>query len=284
MSKEEDIKSRIKDIEGLMGSSDFWLDKVKASSIVEEYNNLKNLGEDEYKKSPAIISIISGTGGDDAEDFARMLFEMYVKYANNSGMEVLILEESKNEHGGYKNVEFELKSKGAYRKLEGEAGVHRLVRISPFNAKNQRHTSFVLVDVIPKLPITKKIELNEDDLRFELSKSSGPGGQNANKRETAVRVVHIPTGVSVRADNDRTQLRNKEAAVEILYSKLHKMMQDQRLEELSELRGRKKDIVWGNQIRSYVLHPYKLVKDHRTNVEHKDPGKVLDGDLEVFLK
>ena len=284
MDSEEDVKLRIEEIEKEMSRSDFWIDKVKANTIIEEYNSLKNIGEDEYKKSTAIISIVSGTGGDDAEDFARMLFEMYFKYAKKNGKEVVMLDESKNAQGGYKNVEFELKSKGAFRELENESGVHRLVRISPFNAKSQRHTSFALVDIIPKLPATKKIDLQEDDLKFEISKSGGPGGMNVNKRETAVRVVHTPTGVSVRSDNERTQLRNKEAAIEILQSKLYKMMQEQKLEKIGELRGQKKNIVWGNQIRSYVLHPYKMVKDHRTMVEHKDPDKVLDGDIEVFLK
>ena len=274
---------RLKEIENEMNSATFWNDKDNADKILKEYRELKSGLCDEYKDSCAVFTVISGVGGDDAEDFARMLFNMYLKYAEKRNIEVCILSKNQNEHGGYKNISFEFKKKGIFNKIKSEVGVHRLVRISPFNSKNQRHTSFAFVDVIPLIPNSKQINIPEEDFKFEFSRSGGAGGQNVNKVETAVRAIHIPTGLSVKVENDRTQLKNKQKAMEILECKINRLLKEKSIEKISDLRGAKQDIVWGNQIRSYVIHPYKLVKDHRTGVENKNPEKVFDGNIEEFL-
>ena len=274
---------RLKEIENEMNSPTFWNDKGSADKILKEYRELKSGSSDEYKDSCAVFTIIAGVGGDDAEDFARMLFTMYFKFAEKNNAEVCILSKNQNEHGGYKNISFEVKKRGLYNKIKSETGVHRLVRISPFNSKNQRHTSFAFVDVIPLLTKFKTLNIPEEDFRFEFSRSGGAGGQNVNKVETAVRAIHIPTGLSVRVENDRTQLKNKEKAVEILECKINKLLKEKMTSKISDLRGVKQDIVWGNQIRSYVIHPYKLVKDHRTGVENKNPDAVFSGEIECFF-
>ena len=274
---------RLKEIENEMNSPTFWNDKGNADKVLKEYRELKSGSSDEYKDSCAVFTIIAGVGGDDAEDFARMLFTMYFKFAEKNNAEVCILSKNQNEHGGYKNISFEVKKKGVYNKIKSETGVHRLVRISPFNSKNQRHTSFAFVDVIPLLTKFKTLNIPEEDFKFEFSRSGGAGGQNVNKVETAVRAIHIPTGLSVRVENDRTQLKNKEKAVEILECKINKLLKEKMTSKISDLRGVKQDIVWGNQIRSYVIHPYKLVKDHRTGVENKNPDDVFSGEIECFF-
>ena len=274
---------RLKEIENEMNSATFWNDKDNADKILKEYRELKSGLCDEYKDSCAVFTVISGVGGDDAEDFARMLFNMYLKYAEKNNTEICILSKNQNEHGGYKNISFEFKKKGIYNKVKSEIGVHRLVRISPFNSKNQRHTSFAFVDVIPLIPHSKQINIPEEDFKFDFSRSGGAGGQNVNKVETAVRAIHIPTGLSVKVENDRTQLKNKQKAMEILECKINKLLKEKSIEKISDLRGAKQDIVWGNQIRSYIIHPYKLIKDHRTGVENKDPDRVFDGNIEEFL-
>ena len=274
---------RLKEIENEMNSPTFWNDKGNADKILKEYRKLKSGSCDEYKDSCAVFTIIAGVGGDDAEDFARMLFTMYFKFAEKNNAEVCILSKNQNEQGGYKNISFEVKKKGIYNKIKSETGVHRLVRISPFNSKNQRHTSFAFVDVIPLLTKFKTLNIPEEDFKFEFSRSGGAGGQNVNKVETAVRAIHIPTGLSVRVENDRTQLKNKEKAVEILECKINKLLKEKMISKISDLRGVKQDIVWGNQIRSYVIHPYKLVKDHRTGVENKNPDAVFSGEIECFF-
>ena len=274
---------RLKEIENEMNSPTFWNDKGNADKILKEYRELKSGSSDEYKDSCAVFTIIAGVGGDDAEDFARMLFTMYFKFAEKNNAETCVLSKNQNEHGGYKNISFEVKKKGVYNKIKSETGVHRLVRISPFNSKNQRHTSFAFVDVIPLFTKFKTLNIPEEDFKFEFSRSGGAGGQNVNKVETAVRAIHIPTGLSVRVENDRTQLKNKEKAMEILECKINKLLKEKMISKISDLRGVKQDIVWGNQIRSYVIHPYKLVKDHRTGVENKNPDAVFSGEIECFF-
>ena len=238
---------RLKEIENEMNSATFWNDKDNADKILKEYRELKSGLCDEYKDSCAVFTVISGVGGDDAEDFARMLFNMYLKYAEKRNIEVCILSKNQNEHGGYKNISFEFKKKGIFNKIKSEVGVHRLVRISPFNSKNQRHTSFAFVDVIPLIPNSKQINIPEEDFKFEFSRSGGAGGQNVNKVETAVRAIHIPTGLSVKVENDRTQLKNKQKAMEILECKINRLLKEKSIEKISDLRGAKQDIVWGNQ-------------------------------------
>jgi len=271
-----------------MLAPDFWSDKNKAQSVIKEIAELKNKKEGlgKYDKGNAIVTIISGAGGDDAEDFSSMLLSMYMKYANRKGWDISLIHEHKNEHNGYKNVSFEIKGKGAYGNLKNESGVHRLVRVSPFNAKKLRHTSFSLVEVLPKFSKLEEGDINipPADLKIEFTRSGGPGGQNVNKRETAVRVVHTPTGIAVHASGERSQEQNREQAMNILRAKIFKKAEEEKksIEEIFN-KNFNTEIEWGNQIRSYVLHPYKMVKDHRTEVETSNVDAVLDGELEMFI-
>jgi len=234
----------------------------------------KQLNE-KYDKLSAHLSVYSGAGGDDAKDWANMLFRMYSRYAENRGWKVTQTNER----------DLEIKADYAYGILKKETGVHRLVRISPFSAKKLRHTSFALVEVVPifKTVEYQNIKIPEEDLKIEFSKSSGPGGQNVNKRETAVRAVHIPTGISVHSQSERSQAQNKEKALHLLKSKLFYLMKASQKNEISELTSKAKP-EWGNQIRSYVLHPYKQVKDHRTGVKTTKVDDVLNGELDKFIE
>jgi peptide chain release factor 2 len=280
------IASRIAEIETEMQSPIFWQDKDRAKQLIREMNELKTEAEGggKYDRLPAVVTILSGAGGDDAEDFSRMLFEMYMKFAARKGWGVTIIHEHENDHGGYRNLTFELDGKNAYGTLRNETGVHRLVRVSPFKAGDQRHTSFSLVEVVPKFEKEPAVELDERDIRVEFARSGGPGGQNVNKRETAVRVIHEPTGLSVHASSERSQAQNREKALAILKGKLyHKMEEDRKKREQGLHVSQTTEIEWGSQIRSYVLHPYKLVKDHRTGVETRDVESVLEGDLDEFI-
>ncbi len=274
---------RLEELEKIMNQSNFWNDKVYANKIVKEYESLKNK-KDKYINSSAVITIIAGSGGDDAEDFAQMLANMYIKYCRKNNFEIYELHKHENEKGGYKNITLDINKIGSYKLFKNETGVHRLVRISPFNAKKQRHTSFALVEVIPKIKKIEEISIPEEDLKIEFTTSSGPGGQNVNRRETAVRATHIPSGISVRVESERSQAQNKEKALEIINGKIICIMERKRLDELKDLSSNHSEIEWGNQIRSYVLHPYKLVKDYRIDYESRNPELVLDGEIEDFLR
>lgn len=283
----EELEKELGELESEMSLADFWSNKDKAQAIIRRIAELKAeiAGEGKYDAGNAIMTIFSGAGGDDAEDFSAMLLKMYMKFCEKNGFGISIVHENENDHGGYRNVTVEISGKNAYKTLKNESGVHRLVRISPFNAKSLRHTSFSMVEVIPKFEKTKDFEIPENELRFELSRSSGPGGQNVNKRETAVRVVHIPTNLSAESQNERSQAQNKEKAISVLKGKLFKAIEDERIsKEKGMYVSKTTQIEWGNQIRSYVLHPYKMVKDHRTNVETSDVNGVLDGELEEFIE
>lgn len=237
-----------------------------------------------YDKKRALLYVYSGAGGVDAQDWASMLLRMYQRFAQRKGWGFTIVHQSFGEQKGIKNASCEITGDGAYDILKGEGGVHRLVRISPFSAKSLRHTSFALVEILPEI-IPQEVKINQSDLRFDTFRSSGPGGQNVNKLETAVRVTHIPTGIAVAIQSERSQAQNKEKAVQILYSRLAKKMEEAKVKELSELKSETAPggIEWGSQIRSYVLHPYQMVKDHRTNYETSDTAAVLEGDLEGFI-
>ncbi len=238
-----------------------------------------------YNPNSVLLYIYSGAGGVDAQDWASMLLRMYKRFAERRGFSFKILNESLGEQKGIKSVACELTGKGIFDELKEEAGVHRLVRISPFSAKNLRHTSFALVDILPEL---EKVELkiDSDDLRIDTFRSSGPGGQHLQKTDSAVRITHIPTRISVSIQSERSQAQNKEKAMQILVSRLVKLMEEKRVEEISELKAKVEPggIEWGSQIRSYVLHPYKMVKDHRTGVKSSQPEEVLDGKLDKFIK
>ena len=280
----DDKGKKLKDLEKQMAAPSFWENSASAQKTVKEYTKLKN-EENPGENARAVITITAGAGGDDAEDFAMMLFDMYRKYSEKKGYSFYILEDHRNEVGGIKNATAEIDAKGAYQALRNETGVHRLVRISPFNAKKQRHTSFAHVDVVPKLPPLGQVNISNSDLKIEFSNSGGPGGQNVNKRETAVRVTHEATGISVRVESERSQAQNKERALEILRGKLFTLMKKERVEKIKDLSSDKHGTIeWGSQIRSYVLHPYQLVKDLRVGYEERSPESVLDGELDGFIQ
>ena len=287
MARPEDIKKKIEEIETAMSSAGFWADKDRAQATIREHQSLKDelLGVGKYDRGGAIMTIFSGAGGDDAEDFSRILLEMYLKFFDRKKWGYSIIHKNENDHGGYRNITLEIEGKNIYGTLKNESGVHRLVRISPFNAKQLRHTSFSMVEVIPKFEKPDEVKIPPEDIKTEYSKSSGPGGQNVNKRETAVRLVHIPTNLAVHVESERSQAQNRERAQVLLEAKLYKLLEDGRkAKEKGMYISKTTQIEWGNQIRSYVLHPYKMIKDHRTNIEVRDIEKVLDGDIEEFLE
>lgn len=279
-------EERILEIEALMASPTFWSNKDEAQRVVREYQSLKEGGGegDGHDGGSATLAILAGAGGDDAEDFAAMLRRMYEGYAGQKGWRVTELDANQNSQGGYRSLLLEISGKGVYGRLKEEAGVHRLVRISPFNANDKRQTSFALVEVIPTLAPTDDVVLRPDDLDIQFTRSGGAGGQNVNKRETAVRITHIPTNISVHVSSERSQLANRDKAMDYIRAKIFTRQEAER-----EARAKGHTIAsstdnsWGNQMRSYVLHPYKLVKDHRTGHESHDPDAVFGGNLDNFI-
>lgn len=232
----------------------------------------------------AILSIHAGAGGTDAQDWAQMLLRMYVRWAEGHGYGVKTVDESAGEEAGIKSVTLEIGGDFAFGRLKGEHGVHRLVRLSPFNSDNLRQTSFAKVEVLPKIEKPDAVEIDEKDLKIDVYRSGGHGGQSVNTTDSAVRVTHMPTGIVIAIQNERSQLQNRETALTILRSKLAQLQLEQHAEKLSELKGPNEQAAWGNQIRSYVLHPYKQIKDLRTRHETSDPDAVLDGKLDDFIE
>jgi len=271
------------------------LDSENLKEEIAKFEEVLNIKEQEtyfsgkYDKGNAIISIYSGAGGQDAQDWAAMLLRMYTRYCERKGFKLEILDESFGEGGGaegkagIKSATFLIEGRFAYGFLRKETGVHRLVRISPYSAQKLRHTSFALVEVLPEIS-GNEVEIKTDDLRVDYYKASGPGGQYVNKRESAVRITHIPTNIVVACQSERLQGKNKDRAMSLLMSKLYQFEQEKKEKEVSQIKGEKISASWGNQIRSYVLHPYKMVKDLRTEVESKQPDKVLDGELNEFIE
>jgi len=287
MDKRNEIEKQIEFLELEMQDPNFWDDKNLAQRKVQELQILKDafLGVGKYDKGGAVMTIFSGAGGDDAEDFSAILLNMYLKYIQKQNWKYYLIHENKNDRGGYRNITIEIQGKNVYGTLKNESGVHRLVRISPFNAKKLRHTSFSMVEVIPKFEKLSEIDIPEDDIRVEFTKSSGPGGQNVNKRETAVRVVHIPTNMAVHVESERSQVQNREKAIQILTGKIYKKLEEENTAREKGMQiSKSTQIEWGNQIRSYVMHPYKMVKDHRTGVEMSNIDSVLEGGIDEFIE
>lgn len=237
-----------------------------------------------YDRNDALLAIHAGAGGTDSQDWAEMLERMYLRWAERNGFKTEILDRSIGEEAGIKSVTISVEGKYAYGYLRSEKGVHRLVRLSPFDASHRRHTSFALVEVLPQVEDDKEIEINPNDLRIDTFRAAGAGGQNVQKNDTAVRITHLPTGIVVTCQNERSQLQNRENALRVLRSRLLELKQREQEEQMAQLRGEFQKVEWGNQIRSYVLHPYQLVKDHRTGYETSNTTAVLDGELNGFME
>ncbi len=236
-----------------------------------------------YDERPAILSVHAGAGGTESQDWAEMLLRMYLRWAERHRFKTEILDQTEGEEAGLKSVTVGIDGRWAYGQLKSERGVHRLVRISPFDSQKRRHTSFALVEVMPEVPEGAEVEIDEKDVRVDTYRASGAGGQHVNKTDSAVRMTHLPTGIVVTCQNERSQAQNRERAMAVLRSKLIERQMEEREVELARLRGEHVEAGWGNQIRSYVLQPYTMVKDLRTNVETGNPTAVLDGDLDPFI-
>ena len=273
MGQEEDDDSVVPEIAEMMEEFKASFDAIR----------IKTLLSGEFDKDNAIIKLNAGAGGTEACDWCGMLYRMYTRWAEKKGFSVEVLDYLDGEEAGIKSVTFQVNGENAYGYLKSEKGVHRLVRISPFNAQGKRQTSFVSLDVMPDIEEDLDIEINPEDLRIDTYRSSGAGGQHINKTSSAIRITHLPTGIVVQCQNERSQFQNKDKAMQMLKAKLYLLKQEENAEKLSDIRGEIKDIAWGNQIRSYVLQPYKLVKDLRTNQEVANADGVLDGGLDPFI-
>lgn len=284
----DDLNKRLDDLKELITISDNSLEK----DISQEHEKLQNdcerlklriLFSGKFDEANAIGEINSGAGGTEACDWANMLFRMYFRWAEDKKFKLKVLDEVKGDEAGIKSITFFIEGKRAYGLLRSEVGVHRLVRISPFDSNKRRHTSFASVGVLPEIKEDIEIEIKPEDLRIDTFRSSGAGGQHVNVTDSAVRITHLPSGIVVGCQNERSQHQNKQVALKILKAKLYELKEAQSKKELEKTSGEKQRIEWGSQIRSYVLHPYLLVKDHRTNVEKHDAKSVLDGKIDDFI-
>ena len=238
----------------------------------------------QYDRGDALLAIHAGAGGTDSQDWAEMLERMYLRWAERKGYQTNILDLTAGEEAGIKSATIAINGRYAYGYLRSEKGVHRLVRLSPFDAAHRRHTSFAMIEVLPQVEEDSQVEINSDDLRIDVFRSSGAGGQNVQKNATAIRITHLPTGIVVSCQNERSQLQNKQNAMRVLRSRLVELKQMEQEEKISQLRGEYQKAEWGSQIRSYVLHPYQMVKDHRTDYERGNTQAVLDGDIDSFIE
>ena len=268
-------------------------DEGMAEEIPQEVRSLEKeiqqlhittLLKGQYDHNDAIMMLHAGAGGTEAQDWVSMLYRMYTRYCERKGYRVKVLDFIEGDEAGIKSVTFEVDGTNAYGYLKAEKGVHRLVRISPFDASARRHTSFASLDVMPVIEDDVEIEIDPDDLRVDTYRSSGAGGQHVNKTDSAIRITHLPTGIVVQCQNERSQIQNKETAMKMLKSKLLELKEREQMEKISELKGELKKIEWGSQIRSYVFHPYSMVKDHRTGEETGNITAVMDGELDNFIQ
>ncbi len=289
----KELKQRGEDIAGLIKlaeeeKDDSLLPEIEKS--IHKFNNdfekieLEALFAGEYDTNNAIVGFHAGAGGTESCDWANMLLRMYLRWAEKKGFETKILDYLPGEGAGVKNVTVIISGPYAYGYLKAESGVHRLVRISPFDANKRRHTSFASVDIIPELEDDIKVDIRDEDLRIDIYRASGPGGQGVNTTDSAVRLVHLPTGIVVQCQNERSQHKNKAMAMKVLKARLYQHYLEKRKEEMEEKWGDKKDIAWGSQIRSYIFQPYTMIKDHRTGLETGNIQKVMDGDIDPFIE
>ena len=273
MGYEENDATLIPEIEEMLTEFTTTYDAIRAKTLLSG----------EYDGDNAIVSLHAGAGGTESCDWAAMLYRMYTRWADDKGYSVEVLDSLDGEEAGIKSVTFQVNGENAYGYLKSEKGVHRLVRISPFNAAGKRQTSFASCDVLPDLKDDIDIEIADDDLKIDTYRASGAGGQHVNKTSSAIRITHLPTGIVVQCQNERSQHHNKEKAMQMLKAKLQLMKEQEQAEKVSDIRGEVKDIGFGNQIRSYVMQPYTLVKDHRTNEENSNVNAVMDGDIDSFI-
>jgi peptide chain release factor 2 len=330
----EEKEKELKDLENIMGQSDFWNDQKRAKEISRKAQRIRKIIEDmkeieekfgdleagielseedpsmmemvnelveeiekrvrnfelelllngKFDENNAYLTIHPGAGGTESQDWASMLLRMYMRWAERKGFNVELVDYQPGDEAGIKSATLYIKGEFAYGYLKYEKGVHSLVRISPFDANKRRHTSFASVNVIPEIEDDIDIEINPDDLKIDTYRASGAGGQYVNKTESAIRITHIPTGIVVTCQTERSQLQNKETALKVLKARLYQLELEKRQKEIQEIQGELKDISWGNQIRSYVFQPYTMVKDHRTNVETGNIEAVMDGDIDIFIE
>jgi len=330
----EEKEKELKELENIMGQSDFWNDQKRAKEISQKAQRIRKIIDDmkeieekfgdleagielseedpsmmemvneliddiekrvrnfelelilngKFDANNAYLTIHPGAGGTESQDWASMLLRMYMRWAERKGFDVELVDYQPGDEAGIKSATLYIKGEFAYGYLKYEKGVHRLVRISPFDANKRRHTSFASVNVMPELEDEIDIEINPDDLRIDTYRASGAGGQYVNKTESAIRITHIPTGIVVTCQTERSQLQNKETAMKVLKARLYQLELEKRQKEIQEIQGELKDISWGNQIRSYVFQPYTMVKDHRTNVETGNIEAVMDGDIDIFIE
>ena len=296
---DEEIKSwkkKEKELEEILILSDFIRETEDSNDVEELVGRVRSLEESlgsyeiermlsgENDDNNAIMFINSGAGGTEAQDWAEMLFRMYLKWAERKGFETQVVDLLAGEEAGIKNVTFVVSGNHAYGYLKCENGIHRLVRVSPYDTNNRRHTSFASVYAYPEIPDEIEVDIREEDLRIDTYRSSGPGGQHVNRTDSAVRITHLPTGIVVQCQNERSQHKNKSMAMAILKSRVYALEKKKQDEKMDTLNKEKKDIAWGSQIRSYILHPYRLIKDHRTKHEEHNADAVLDGDIDAFIK